>query len=346
MLLKKKNFSCVICQEIAKYPVECIFCHNLFCKRCADKSIEKKKECPLCLYPIFSFVPNAGLNNLIDLTMKKCENCNEEFTIQKLKEHKMFCREIKCKICDGIFENELKFINHFDENTHKEFLIEKLNLINNNEDFFQKSEKEISQLKKERKAIEDIYKKIKKEQNNNKEEGKAFENSSQAYPFLNLLERAKNDSEFTSTKINQDEVISSKTIEINPPDDKMLNEFMHLYYCGKKTNFNCGCEIHYCEPSLCLCPNCMTLNKQYHLLKHYNLINCAGRATRCFNGKFVCYCKYKKKIKKNNNFFINENICKFDSICDACTHLNQNIKHYFSEEDLKKLNIGDDSNVE
>ena len=47
---------------------------------------------------------------------------------KKLQEHKMTFRKIKCKICLGNFENERKFINHINDNIHKEILIKTLNL--------------------------------------------------------------------------------------------------------------------------------------------------------------------------------------------------------------------------
>ena len=63
----------------------------------------------------------------------------------------MTCRKIKCKICLGNFENERKFINHINDNIHKEILIKTLNLKEKNKDFLRSYEKEISILMKEKK---------------------------------------------------------------------------------------------------------------------------------------------------------------------------------------------------
>ena len=94
------NFECCICNERFEDPIECIKCHNNFCKKHFD---EYKNECPICRVSPFQSIENYWLKRTIANLDSIC----------------------KCSICEYEGDRDL-FWNHLLDN-HKNEIIQHFN---------------------------------------------------------------------------------------------------------------------------------------------------------------------------------------------------------------------------
>ena len=331
---------CGICKEFPEIPLNCYYCNNLFCKGCFDnEKFKQKNKCPSCS-KILNFIPNEALREIIYSTMVECEKCKETMSQKDLLKHKEeVCRVFKCKLCDGNFENFNEFFMHLKEQIHKNIIITKFNKKKEGANYLEEFKDQIKLLNETRKKLEELNYIINSKKKEESKEIERYEDSNTIHKFLNLIGRIEKNSESILDNENKDDLFSSIQIPIIPKTECYLDNFMDLFFCKKKTTFQCNCEYKFCAPTCCMCKECMTINQEYHKLNEYHLINKAGRTAFCKDGKFHCLYQYQAKEEKNNNFFINKRICKPESICDACIDLNINASKYLSQDILQELNF-------
>ena len=308
MKIKRETINCAIHYGIVKNPVNCLNCQNLFCLECVQLSLKKSNKCPLCYNSPFKYEINNTLSNLLidpDEKCIECPKCKKLFNEYDYDDHKIICKNLICKICTKNYFNEENFKKH----------------ILNDENHFNK--------------LIDIF-------DNNKKIKVGigiFNDTIQPFRFLNLLNKVRKvnlENEEIANIENEDSLIQ---IQIdNIPKNCYLNKDMDLYFCYSNTNINCKCcPNHICQPGNCLCKTCMDLNKKYHGLKFYHLINKAGRAAR-YSKHFHCYCKFiKQHTDENNNIFYNQFYCGRIQYCDACQVLDELMEYYLSPEIVDKL---------
>ncbi len=90
MKVRLEAIKCIIHKGILSEPVTCVKCYNNFCMDCAQKSKEKKDECPLCYSNPFIFSKNYQLKKLLFSSEEKCiecPNCKNLFNENEYSEH-------------------------------------------------------------------------------------------------------------------------------------------------------------------------------------------------------------------------------------------------------------------
>ena len=181
MKIGEDTITCPICTLIFDDPVECINCHNNFCRKCVEKiketSIKHNKnfECPLCKKG-FKYQKNNQFELIFNQMHLICSKCQTTIIgYNNYKKH--VCQKYSCKICELILNNEEKLLEHFEEKKHNKiitFYFDKNNENNKKwEDLFQK---EIMELKNEKENLinyknflyEDKKRDIKKDEEKNK----------------------------------------------------------------------------------------------------------------------------------------------------------------------------------
>ena len=146
---------CNICKDYFEEPVECLTCHNNFCKNCIEELKEScnknnnKFTCPYCKKEPFIYQINTELKNLLDQAVYGCSKCKIKLKgIKNYKEHKNNCENIyKCIICDKDF-NKNDFIEHlFNNDIHKNIIKFSFDKINQNKIWRTKYQGQIKQFK-------------------------------------------------------------------------------------------------------------------------------------------------------------------------------------------------------
>ncbi len=333
------EISCPICFAILDDPVTCRFCGNSFCYNCSILQKKTKDECPSCGgcgKNGFECNKNEGLNQIIKSIVKICDFCHKKIPKNAEEEHKNNCKIYKCNYCEGNFNDENKFNDHFfKDQIHKDILVFSFDKKKINEKFpasLEENIKKIKDIRKKREYLQKMFNEAVKNEENKK--GKIYEDSKEIHPYLNLVQNNKKQQD---NLFNINDEYSQIKNAIEPPPDVTYNQFMDLYYCGCQTNF--PCEYNICFPGSFLCPRCLRLNQRYHGLKRHYLINYAGRVSRCIKGKFQCNCEFLKISKTQGNTFYNRNTCNNDFLCDACYELNNRniLIQYLPEDYLYKV---------
>ncbi len=348
MIAEIQALECPICMSFFIEPYECINCNNNFCKKCYEDLMENSKNkksescCPLCKKIPFQCKPNYVLNELV-----KNKNIN---------------RKVKCYFCKKIFE-QTELINHFSQDKlHKKCIIKLMNNIkpSNLKQAFYYYEKQINKpnLSPENKLIQKIKNKKKEEKitslkiSDDENSTSSLSNSYTSLPSMrenqessnNILKKYyfKNFIAFIHESLYQKPLQKKK--EDNYEIIKSLtNEYKYyeecdLIYCGRNNKLNCKCCIDgICKPGNCFCCECMDLNKQYHCLKQYYLINKEGRAARYENKTFQCYATVEKLKKAGKNTFRIDVTCTYNNPCNACKDLTELMNKYLPSEIVNYL---------
>ena len=297
------EFICPICCCILKEPIECEKCNKSFCKKCVEaikknnKKNNKKDLCPFCNNE-WKLIENKVFEEILYSALKfRCKKCKSCFNSQeKFDIHITKCKKYKCKICHQ--ENEYEdYIRHL-LLSHKDLVIENFNQKDNS--------------------------------NNNKNKGNP-NNFKSVFPLGQDYQKIDyKDGEYINYWHLHNE-IPKPNDELEIPNNMNLAD-NNLYYCGKKTNLNCGCCDGICKKGNCICVECMEFNKKVKFLSPYYLINKKARAARLDNGKFRCCYKYLNKINLNGNIMEKKTQCKFpNNPCPQCQILNKLQKKYFKE---------------
>ena len=311
MKIKKDAINCAIHNGIIINPVNCVNCNNLFCSDCAERVLKSTNTCPLCYISPFKYIKNNSLKNILlkpNEDCIECQKCKKLFNENDYDEHKKICIQFKCKLCNKYYNNNEDIKNH---------------IIND--------EIHINQLTNFFDTNKGIIKGI-----------GIYSNTIQPYRYLNLLYKSNNIKLNNENEKNENIENEYSLIQIkldNIPKNCILNKDMDLYFCNSKTNINCKCcPDHFCLPGNCLCKTCMDINKKYHGLKSYHLINKAGRAARYSRKHFHCYCKFiRKSVSEGGNIFFNQFYCGQFQYCDACQILDGLIDSYLSPEIVSKI---------
>ncbi|EDK32043.2 SPRY domain protein (macronuclear) [Tetrahymena thermophila SB210] len=94
---KSDNFDCLICFGVARNPIECLGCGQIYCKNCQEnwKKENGFYECIKCenkkMNPLNQHLMEAYVN-----LKYKC-NCNQVFSLQDMAKHEDFCNQPNCK---------------------------------------------------------------------------------------------------------------------------------------------------------------------------------------------------------------------------------------------------------
>ena len=94
--INKANLLCMICKEVCIRPMQSSCCDKLACLKCIEKLQLKTSNviCPSCSKVDSYFNENLLLARIIDSTMSKCDECEENIQFDKLNEHQLKEHEI------------------------------------------------------------------------------------------------------------------------------------------------------------------------------------------------------------------------------------------------------------
>ncbi len=349
MITVAEVIECPICYSFYIEPYECINCNNNFCKKCYEDLIENAKKrnnkssCPLCKKTPFLCKPNYVLNELVKsrniIRKVKCYFCKKEFEqIEKLLDH--FSQDKLHKKCIIKLMNNIKPCNlkqafyFYEKENNKLNLSPQLQLIQKIKN--KKKEEIITSLKidDEEYSSNSLSKSIiistseteSQELSNNNLKRYYFKN------FIAFIHDTLNPKPQTQRKQDNFEIIKT-----------LANEYKYfeecdLIYCGRNNNLNCECcKDGICKPGNCFCRECMELNKQYHCLKNYYLINKEGRVARYENKTFQCYATFERIKKAGKNSSKVDVTCTYSNPCNACKNLTQLMNKYLSSETINYL---------
>ena len=97
------------------------------------------------------------------------------------------------------------------------------------------------------------------------------------------------------------------------------------------------CEKN-CNISVNICANCMKLTQRFLGLKPHYLVNCVGRLCTYKHGNIYCNAKLRKEEKLKNGLKYSYLFrCGHSGQCSQCKKLTDNMKDYFSEDLIKRL---------
>ena len=75
-----KDFTCSICLELWRVPVQLNPCQHIFCQDCCAKALvgkDKKQECPTCRQTVIAkSAPHKILLNMLDEVQFQCSDCH------------------------------------------------------------------------------------------------------------------------------------------------------------------------------------------------------------------------------------------------------------------------------
>lgn len=329
-------FKCEKCSNRFKDPIECIKCHNFFCK----KHLEYSNKCPFCKGQSINYFPNKWLLKALEmiekeekikkLLLKKCSLCNDfegekdSFWVHLMEEHKEQIIEDYTLNPNKIEQamtpqedlkiNQTKTIKSYNVNNSFE-MKSKINLNSN-----------IINIKKQKKEIS---------KNTLDESFPLNDSKSLKYNDDIKTKNIKNIDLGKNTKTN--DIHKEKLIKITFKNTLPQTVRGKIVYCGRKNEIikcNC-CPDHICRKGNCLCVKCMNCNIKNLNLKKNELINKSGLIATYENGKYHCGQLIKNEIINLNGqeSLINKHLCIYNNpSCDECKILNKYIKEYLPKE--------------
>jgi hypothetical protein len=113
-----------------------------------------------------------------------------------------------------------------------------------------------------------------------------------------------------------------------------------MHYCGKKTEFNCGCCDGNCGPENgCCCKACMDLNRQLKNLQIGIMLNKVGRKCKWTRCSFFCGVEFEKETKNIlQKIFMKRLKCEYpNETCPECHTLTKNMKFYLTIDEIRNL---------
>ncbi len=222
---------CQICSNYFEDPVECLDCHNNFCKKCVEEMKESCSKngnhffCPLCRTNPFKYQKNIQFKFILDQIEYECSKCNKRIKgIKNYKEHKKKCENIyKCSICELTF-NEEAFIEHINNDAHKKIIIFSFDKSNENKKWEEKFQIQLNQFHMEKDAKNNYINFLQKEKEIEK-----------------IIDKWKKDYEKKQSFINnnQNEEEEEKYEEIEGYlDSKIIYEFQNYLNIKSEENFD------------------------------------------------------------------------------------------------------------
>ena len=304
------DIDCPICYKKYDDPVECLVCHNSFCR---------------------SHVP--GLNN-------RCPTCNS--SPLQIRDNIWLSRKIGnveiyiCSLCEYSGDID-SFWSHLIENHRKEIIKQ----YNKSNSLSKSNSLHKSNNHKENQNIRENYNQYFSGENfnnnNPNEENKNIQNN---FPQYNQVSIQNQNPVPPSThryypKINDNmEKPEPKKLTNLPPQ----TERNRYFYCNKRNELikcNC-CPDHICRAGNCFCVNCMKINVNRLNLRKDSLINRAGNIAKPFKGLYFCQKEYLSTITNVIGLkFTKRSKCEYPSEpCDDCKVLTK-FKNVYIDENKK-----------
>ena len=161
------NLICPICCEIFNNPFNCKNCEKTICENCLKKIRNSRIDSGNTLYCPFCNEKDDYYKNeeILKLLSKKncfCIKCQQKFSYtEEFEEHNKICN-LKCKICNKLFNKLKNFLNHIKEehlddvfkkmaknkelnndNIEKDYLKDNINNLNNYQNYLDEINKKI-----------------------------------------------------------------------------------------------------------------------------------------------------------------------------------------------------------
>ena len=338
-----ENFECSICFETFHEPIECLTCHNNFCRKHFEGY---KNECPICKTSPFKSTENLWLKNQIEKLefIYRCSICDFKGDKNSFWSHLIDYH--KDEIIQHYNKNEQSNQNY---NNHINNSNLNKDMKKNNVKSFQNNQNNIKNDNNVEKNnnINNKYPNYNPNYFNNKNNNNNYNNN----PYFNQEEIQGNvlNKRNIGNNISKSYILNQNNIQFPPPqthrnipNNVQKQKFEHampnqnnnkipsltdrkIYHCGKKNELiNCDCcPDHICKEGNCLCVNCMKKNRQILKLRESELINKAGKIAKLFKGNYYCDKQYEavivniigKKFKKPSQ-------CRYPSEpCEDCKSL-------------------------
>ena len=290
------NFDCPVCYMTFDNPIECLKCHNNFCKKHLKDF--NKDRCLVCNCSPFEYTENAWLRRTVLNMTSKCSLCEfegdeESFWSHLIEKHK--------KEIISHFKEKDKFPSINSQSRQNPQPQEFIPNIRNNGPY----EGEQPPLQRAESQQYDNF-----HPNNN-----YFNNNNNFPPPTHRSNPPRNN-------INQ----SSAPFKIVPSTERVK-------YCGKINQIikcNC-CPDHLCKKGNCMCVFCMKENfNKFKLNKANQLLNKVGKIAVLYKGSFYCNSEYETTIRNViGKTFVKKSKCKFPAKpCENCKYLDKYQKIY------------------
>lgn len=337
-------FNCELCSNIFNNPVECLNCHNTFCK----SHLKDKNKCPMCKQKSNCYT-NSWLIKALEVyekeekrkkeLLKKCALCGFEgekdtFWVHLIEEHK------------------LEIINYFtfiEENNNQTITLNNDMNLNFSEISNLEFDGKFSFSKKD-----DIKEEYLSNNNNNNNLTNNFKQLCYSQRDNNSHKIILNENSIRKrikTKNNNNKNLSSdkrRIIKIyNPKIFKIIFEKCesktirdNIIYCGRyNENIKCDCcPDHICKKGNCLCVNCMRINISDLKLKNGELINKSGIIAAYQSGRYYCGKKTKTiLINYIGQEFITNHICDSNFPCEDCKTLKKFMFYYLEKRVYNRI---------
>ena len=310
------NFECPICYQKYDNPLECLQCHNNFCKK---HLLDLNNKCPMCNACPLRYTENTWLRrtvmnmNLYECTLCGFEGDERSFWSHLIESHKAeVIAQFKKKFGR---DNNNQNIQNNDPEKVKESMYTNPGPVSNS----------VNPLNEEEKYQQVLGNNPPNPFNNN------FVPNIQNYgdnhvqnpvnfgpgvPMNNWNNPDKNGPPtHRPTKIIKD------TVKKIPPKTERT-----IKYCGRINQFikcNC-CPDHICRKGNCMCVDCMRENiNKFKLDKNTSLINKVGKIARLNKGSYYCNCEYETIIQNviGKRFKRKSKCCFPFPPCDNCKNL-------------------------
>ena len=275
-----ESFECSICLQKFEDPIECLACHNNFCRKDVQGFIN---ICPICKKSPFNFRENIWLSRTIaniDYSFK-CLLCAYEGDKNSFWSHLIECHK------DEIIQHYNANKKNKNENNEKEN--KKYSLRNLQPEKNEQTPEIFNSFNN--KSKEDERKIVSNNNNGQKYPDSQFSKINSIKKSINLMPPFTHRQNYPieNKGINQSNVFTNQP----PPTDRNT-----IIYCGNiNDSIKCKCcPDHVCKRGNCLCVRCMKSNINNLKLKNGELINKAGRIARLFKGSYYCECQYEDII--------------------------------------------------
>ena len=293
------NFECPICYKKFDDPIECLQCHNNFCK---NHLPQFNNKCPMCNTCPFRYMENTWLRRIVmNINFYKCILCGFEGDVDSFWSH--LIESHKKDIILKFKTNDDNNNNPHENNNNKEK--DKCPTLNKNTDSvnntnIQQNEEVIPHQQEPVQYIQNPniinFIPYDGDYGNNPNQNPQNQNFSPKHTFYN---EANNFNGSSNDRIVQ--------------------------YCGsinKIIKCNC-CPDHICKKGNCMCVFCMKENFNKLKLNKDQLINKVGKIAKLNKGSYYCNCEYETIIRNVvGKIFRRKSECCYPNLpCDNCKNL-------------------------
>ena len=223
------------------------------------------------------------------------KNCGKFFkTQEELDEHLENCEKIMfhCNLCDFLGTRN-KFWTHLDEH-HKNYIIKMMSINEQNEEEkfspynvpypYDQNQGPKNPIFPERFSL-NLPRNSEKENLFYRCQSLSQQSENQYQDQISLTEAVNQGEKAYETQITPKVPPIVHDVQIPNTYKQGTNK---IYYCGQKTNLNCGCCEGFCIEGQCICPKCMQFNKKIRNIPDSQYINKRGFLSIPKNGIFCC----------------------------------------------------------